>query len=113
MMRGQVRRTACASASDVRFLLSGEFDFYNKLELAGALGSHMTYRTVTLDFAQMRFIDAGVLGVLARFAGLRRKQGAAQLRLVNLDAQFRRIFSICRLDAAFRIQGPSARGETT
>ncbi len=107
MMHGHARRVARTGISDVCFSLFGEFDIYNKHHLADALASHIAFRTVTLDFAQTKFIDAGILGVLARFAGLRRDVGAARLQLINVNRHFRRLLSICRLDTNFRIEDGS------
>lgn len=84
--------------------LSGEFDIYNKRQLAATLASSVAYPTITIDLAETRFIDAGIMGVFARFAGLRRELGAAQLRIVNVNKLIFRLFSICRLDTLFCIE---------
>jgi anti-anti-sigma factor len=92
------------SASDVCLYLCGEFDIYNKREVAAALASSMTYRTITIDLAQTRFIDAGIIGIFARFAELRRELDGEQLRIVNVNGFFLKVFLICRLDAFFCIE---------
>ena len=84
--------------------LSGEFDVYNKRQLAATLASCVAYRTMTIDLAHTRFIDAGTIGVFARFARLRCELGAVQLRIINVNRFIFRLFSICRLDTLFCIE---------
>ena len=104
MLHGHVRRAVCERISDVCLYLRGEFDIYNKRELAALLASSAAYRTITVDLAQTRFIDASILGVFARFADLRRELEAAQLRIVNVNRFIFKLFSICRLDTLFCIE---------
>jgi anti-anti-sigma factor len=104
MMHGRVRRAVRESVSDVCFYLSGEFDIYNKRQLSATLASSVAYPAITIDLAQTRFIDVGIIGVFARFAGLRRELGAAQLRIVNVNKFIFKLFSICRLDTLFCIE---------
>jgi len=104
MPRGQVYRSVGDSSSDVRLYLRGEFDINNKRQLAATLASSLAYRTITIDLAEARFIDAGIIGVFARFAGLRRELEAAQLRIVNVNRFIFKLLSICRLDTIFFIE---------
>lgn len=69
----------------------------------------MAYRTITIDLAQVRFIDAGVIGIFARLARLRREVGAIQLRIVNANEFIFELFRICRLDALLST-GEQSRG---
>lgn len=103
-LRGQVHRSVGDSSSDVRLYLRGEFDIHNKGQLASTLASTLANRTVTIDLAETRFIDAGIIGVFARFAGLRRELEAAQLRIVNVNKFIFKLFSICRLETIFCIE---------
>lgn len=104
MLHGHVRRAVCDSISDVCLYLRGEFDIYNKRELAAMLASSAAYRTITIDLAQTRFIDAGTIGLFARLASLRRELGAIELRIVNVNRFIFKLFSICRLDTLFCIE---------
>jgi anti-anti-sigma factor len=104
MTHDPVHRAVRESSSDMRLGLSGEFDIYNKRQLAATLASCVAYRTITIDLAQTRFIDAGTIGVFARFADLRRELGAVQLRIVNVNRFMSRLFSICGLDTLFSIE---------
>lgn len=104
MMHGRVQRAVSESISDVCLYLCGEFDIYNKQQLAATLASSVAYRTITIDLAQTRFIDAGIIGVFAGFAGLRRELGAAPFRIINVNKFIFRLFSICRLDSLFCIE---------
>lgn len=104
MMHGRVQRAVSESISDVCLYLCGEFDIYNKQQLAATLASSVAYRTITIDLAQTRFIDAGIIGVFARFADLRRELDAAQLRIVNVDRFIFKLFSICRLNSLFCVE---------
>jgi anti-anti-sigma factor len=104
MLHGRAHRAVRESNSDMCLGLSGEFDIYNKRQLAATLASCVAYRTITIDLAQTRFIDAGIIGVFARFAYLRREIGAVQLRIINVNKFIFRLFSICRLDTLFCIE---------
>lgn len=104
MMHGRVYRAVSEGISDMCLGLSGEFDIYNKCQLAATLASNVAYPAITIDLAQTRFIDAGIIGVFARFAGLRRELGASQLRIVNANKFICKLFSICRLGTLFCIE---------
>ncbi len=104
MMHGRVHRAVHESSSQICLRLSGDFDIYNKRELAATLASYVAYPAITIDLAQTRFIDGGIIGVFARFATLRRELGGAQLRIVNCNTFMFKLFSICRLDTLFCIE---------
>lgn len=103
MLHGSVQRVLSTSNVTACFTLRGDFDIYNKRQLAGVLAAGVGYRTLIIDLAQTAFIDASIIGVLARLAGLRRDAGAARLRVVNANVWIRRLFSICRLGEVFSI----------
>ncbi len=104
MMHGSVHRAVRESGSDMCLGLSGEFDIYNKRQLAATFASCVACPAITIDLGQTRFIDAGIIGVFARFAVLRRDLGAAPLRIVNVNRFICKLFSICRLDGLFCIR---------
>ncbi len=104
MMHGRVDPAVHESSPDICSHLSGEFDIYNKRQLAVTLASCVAYRAITIDLAQTRFIDGGIIGVFARFAALRRELGAAQLRIVNSNTFIFKLLSICAVDTLFCIE---------
>lgn len=107
MLTGQVHRAVRDSVSDLCLYLRGEFDIHNKHQVAATLASSVAYRTITIDLAETRFIDASIIGVFARFAELRREIEAAQMRIANVNRFIFKLFSICRLNALFCIEEQS------
>lgn len=95
MLHGSVQRALSTSNVTACFTLRGDFDIYDKQQLASVLAAGIGYHTLTIDLAQTTFIDASIIGVLARLAGLRRDVRAARLRIVNANVGIRRLFSIC------------------
>ena len=100
---GRVCRIDSKDVSYARFTVSGEFDFYNKPQLAEALESTVSCPWVTLDFARTRLIDASILGLLAGIARRRLQLGAAQVRIVNAGAGVHRLFDICKMGGVFEM----------
>lgn len=105
MRYGSVCRTDCKSSSYVRFSLAGEFDIFNKAKLAAVIEDAITSRRITLDLAKTKYIDASILGLFAGIARRRLLSGASQVRIVNAADGVRRLFSICKLNSAFRLEG--------
>lgn len=104
MHYGKVCRTDYTLSSNVRFSLQGEFDIFNKSELAAAMEGAATPRRLTLDLRGTTFIDASILGVFVGIAQRRVLASASQVRIVNAAQNVRRLFSICELDAVFRLE---------
>ncbi len=84
---GSVRRVKGKHASDVSFILCGEFDIYNGRYLVAALEKATTCRTITIDLAQTTYIDATILGIFARAASRRRRFNASRLQITHRDEQ--------------------------
>jgi anti-anti-sigma factor len=103
MLHGRVHRSVRDGLSGVYLYLCGEFDIYNTRQLAEVFSSSMAYRTITIDLAKTRFIDASIIGAFVRFACLRRDLEAAQLRMVNVNGFVLKLLSICGLSTLFCI----------
>jgi anti-anti-sigma factor len=109
MRNNNIRRVAAIDESEARFSLHGEFDIFNKWQLSEALEPCIASRTLTVDLAHTKFIDASTLGVFAHVARLRWEIDATRLRIINVSTHLRRIFSICQLDDVFNIDAVAAR----
>ena len=104
-----IRRVAGLDESEARFSLHGEFDISNAWQLFATLEPYMVSRTLTVDLANVTFFDASTLGVFVHVARCRRELSATRLRLVNVTALFRRIFSLCNLDDVFDLEDVATR----
>ena len=100
---GRVCRIDSEDVSYARFAMSGEFDLYNKPQLAEVLEYAVACSWVTLDFARTRLIDASILGLLAGIARRRLQLGLAQVRIVNAGAGVHRLFDICKMSGIFEM----------
>lgn len=103
-MRGSIRRFAGKNIPDVYFLLCGKFDITKKSLLSAALEENAGYRTIAIDLAKTRFIDASILGVPVRLADRSRKHNAGQIRIVNANGHLRKLSSICEFESVFGIK---------
>lgn len=63
-----------------------------------------------IDFARARYVDGPGLGLLVSIARTAREH-AAELRLVNLDAELRRLFTLTKLDILFTIEPTDDAGD--
>jgi anti-anti-sigma factor len=106
---GSIRRIVGKNTLHAYFSLFDEFDIYNKGQLSAALEESVGSRTITIDLAHTTFIDASILGVFVRLANRCRRHNAAQVRIVNASTHLNRLFSICRLEGVFDIEGHGAR----
>ncbi len=95
------------TTSDVTLLLNGEFGMSNRDLLRSALEEALTFRLVTVDLSQTTDIDASVLGVLARFARLRKEGHVAPLQISHANAHCLELLSICKLRSVFYIEEDS------
>jgi len=84
--------------------LRGEFDIYNKRQLAETLASSVEYRTITVDLAQAPIHRRRHCRRFCPVATLRLELDAAKLRIVNVNSFTFKLFSICGLDAIFCIE---------
>jgi len=107
MDHGTIRCFTTKNSADAHVSLYDEFDICNRSQLAAVLGS-IEYRRITIDLAHTTFIDASIVGVLARLASRCRKYNAAPVRIVNASPRLRRLFSISQLEGVFRFEDQRA-----
>jgi anti-anti-sigma factor len=86
---------------DVCVSVYGEVDICNERQVSAILEASAAYQMITIDFSEIAFIDASILGVLARFACRRQELDARSLPIVNANTNLRRLFSACELESAF------------
>lgn len=111
MTRGSIRRIVGKNTSDAHFFLYGDFDICNKSQLSAALDESVGYGTITIDLAQTTFIDPRILGVFVRLATRCRTHDASQMRIVNANGHFRKLFSICERENLFGIEDAAHSGK--
>jgi anti-anti-sigma factor len=82
--------------------LVGELDLLTAPDLEAALDACTDGKTVTLDLAELTFIDSSGLHLISRYA--ESKNGNGPLRLVNVPSNIRQVVRITRLHDHPRIE---------
>lgn len=83
--------------------LDGEFDIAERVRLLDAFAVTTSSPLVVIDFEKTRYIDSTVLECLVALERAISERGA-QLILVALQPQIRRIVDVCGLDRLFDIR---------
>ncbi len=81
--------------------LAGEFDAYNREELARLLFPARDNAQVVIDFTAARYVDSSCLAELASIRRARLDRGLPSVRLVIPNANMRKIFEIVGFDQVF------------
>lgn len=105
------RTIVCAQSrndSAICFSPCGDFDIYNKDELAAALRQGIAYPTFVVDLERTTYIDASILGVLVGLARRRKISDATPIRIIHVRDQIHKLFTICKLEHIFDIGGELA-----
>jgi anti-sigma B factor antagonist len=90
------------------FHLRGEYDLVNASELEASLLHFVRsggQAEITIDAAQLRFIDSSGIGALLRVQEVMESEGRT-LRVVNLPASTRRVLDVLDLTARFGVDPP-------
>jgi anti-sigma B factor antagonist len=83
--------------------LRGEWDLYNRPELAAALlqAEAAAESLIVLDLSRATFIDSSVLGALVE--ARKRLEEQVEIAVVAEDRQIRKVFEITGLDGVFAL----------
>lgn len=92
-----------------RVVLSGEIDIASAPELSETLEAQIDAKVVTIDFADVTFIDSSGLRTLVR---TQRARPQGSLRLVGMQENVRKVFEITGLDEVFPPESGAAEDRT-
>jgi anti-anti-sigma factor len=87
------------------FKLAGEWDFARRRELQAILRPAESLDEVLLDFSEVTFIDASVVGCLMRLRRHMIEHGRlSNIRIIAASRVVTRIFEICQLQKVFGLR---------
>ncbi len=85
-------------------VLHGDLDCFNKDALLARLEPSANRKYVTVDFSEVRFVDAGALGCFVRLNNaMRRIHSDSLIRFVGVRPSIARLFRLTRLDSVFQL----------
>ncbi|MBV9015386.1 MAG: STAS domain-containing protein [Alphaproteobacteria bacterium] len=87
--------------------LEGEIDIAERARVLDAFAQATTWPVIIVDFERTRYVDSTVLECLVALGRAAQKRGA-DLVVVGLRPEIRRIFEICDLQRHFEIRATSS-----